>query len=138
MAKNKTTYVDGFVLVVPKANSDAYRKMAKMGAKMWMKHGALDYKECVGDDLQPSMGSSQDMEGMRALTFPEMVHATKNETVWFSFITFKSRAHRDQVNKKVMAEMDKEAAKWKDMSMPFDMKRMAYGGFKVSVSGEQK
>lgn len=136
MAKSKTTYVDGFVLVIPKENVAAYRKMAKMGAKMWMKHGALDYKECIGDDLNPSMGSSEGPDGMKALTFPEMTGAAEGETVWFSFITFKSRAHRNQVNKKVMAEMNKEAEKWKDMPMPFDMQRMAYGGFKVSVSGQ--
>lgn len=135
MTKSKTTYVDGFVLVVHKDNIEAYRKMAKMGAKMWMKHGALEYKECVGDDLTPSMGGTPDAEGPQALTFPEMVHATKDETVWFSFITYKSRAHRDRVNKKVMAEMDKEAEKWEGMPMPFDMKRMAHGGFQVSVSG---
>lgn len=136
MTKNKTTYVDGFVLTVPKKNVDAYRKMAKTAAKIWMKHGALDYKECMGDDLKPSTPTG--VEGgadMKALTFPKMINAAKNETIWFSYITFKSRTHRDQVNKKVMAEMMKNADKWKDMPMPFDMQRMAYGGFKVSVSG---
>ncbi len=128
MAKNLTKYVDGFVLVVPKDKVAEYRKMAKLGAKMWMKYGALDYKECMGDDLSPNMG------GMPVLTFTKMTKAKDDETVWFSYITFKSRAHRDQVNKKVMAEMDKDAKKQKDMSMPFDMKKMAYGGFKVEVS----
>ena len=108
MAKNKQNYVDGFVLVIPKKNLDAYRKMAQQGAKMWMKHGALDYKECVGDDLSPNMG------GMKVLTFTKMTKARKDETVWFSYITYKSRAHRDQVNKKVMAQMDKDAKKHKD------------------------
>ncbi len=128
MKKNQTTYVDGFVLVVPKKKVGAYRKMAQDGAKTWMKCGALDYKECMGDDLSPNMG------GMPALTFPKMIKLKKGETVWFSYITYKSRAHRDQVNKKVMAEMDK---KYKDTSpVPFDMKRMAYGGFKVIVDAK--
>jgi uncharacterized protein YbaA (DUF1428 family) len=134
MAKSKATYVDGFVLVIPKENVDAYRKMAKTASKTWMKHSALDYKECIGDDLNPTMGSSEGLDGMKALTFTEMTNTGLGETVWFSFITYKSRAHRDQVNKKVMAEMEKHTEKWKDMSMPFDMRRMAYGGFKVSVS----
>lgn len=128
MAKNKIGYVDGFVLVVPKANRDAYKKMAKEGAKMWMKAGALDYKECVGDDL-----AAPEMGGMKALTFTKMAKLKDTEEVWFSFIGFKSRAHRDQVNKKVMADMHKNAAKYKDFKMPFDEKRMAYGGFKVIV-----
>lgn len=128
MAKNQTNYVDGFVLVVPKNKLGVYRKMARGGCKVWMKYGALDYKECVGDDLYPDMG------GMSALAFPKMVKAKKNETVWFSYVTYRSRTHRDQVNKKVMAEMYKNAKKSKDMPMPFDMKRMAYGGFKVVVS----
>jgi alkaline phosphatase len=129
MTKNKTQYVDGFVLVVPKNKVAAYKKMAAGGAKIWMKHGALDYKECMGDDLTP------DMKGMPVLRFGEMAKATKNETVWFSYITYKSRAHRDQVNKRVMKEMEKAMDGKKDMSMPFDMKRMAFGGFRVVVSG---
>lgn len=123
----KAKYVDGFVLVVPKNKIAAYRKMAQEGAKMWKKFGALDYKECIGDDVHPKSGD------VKALPFPRMTKAKKNETVWFSYITFKSRAHRDQVNKKVMAEMGKMAKKYKDMPMPFDMKRMAYGGFEVVV-----
>lgn len=123
---SKSKYVDGFVLVIPKKNVAAYRKMAKEGCEVWKKYGALDYKECVGDDL--------DHHGMPLLPFTKMTKAKKNETVWFSFITYKSRAHRDQVNKKVMKEMNKNAEKYKDMSMPFDMKRMAFGGFKVVVS----
>jgi uncharacterized protein YbaA (DUF1428 family) len=123
-------YVDGFVLVVPKKNVAAYRKMATEGAKMWMKYGALEYMECMGDDLNPN----SDMAGMKALTFPKMVNLKKNETVWFSFIAFKSKKHRDQVNKKVMAQMSKEAEKYKNMPMPFDMKRMAYGGFKAMIA----
>ena len=129
MAKNKTNYVDGFVLMIPNDKLDAYKKMAKWGSKIWMKHGALDYKECMGDDLNPHMGDES------CLTFTDMLNIKKDQTVWFSYITFKSRKHRDQVNKKVMKEMDKDAAKYKDLPMPFDPKNMAYGGFKVVVSG---
>jgi alkaline phosphatase len=127
MSKTKNSkYVDGFVLVVPKKNVAAYRKMAKEGADIWTKYGALDYKECIGDDL--------DHGSMPMLNFIKLAKVKKSETVWFSFITYKSRAHRDQVNKKVMKEMEKKAETYKDMKMPFDMKRMAYGGFKVVVS----
>ena len=122
MAKVKTGYVDGFVLVVPKKNIADYKKMAIMGGKTWMKHGALDYKECVGDDMSPKMVE---------LTFPKLAAAKKNEIVVFSFITFKSRTHRDAVNKKVMKEF--EAYADKKMKMPFEMDRMAYGGFTVLV-----
>lgn len=124
-------YVDGFVLVIPKKNIAAYRKMAMEGAKMWMKYGALQYFECMGDDLNPYG------KGPKGLTFPELTKLKKNETVWFSFIVYKSKKHRDQVNKKVMAQMDKDAEKYKDMPMPFDMKRMAYGGFKPVVVAEK-
>jgi len=99
--------------------------MARDGGKMWMKYGALEYKECQLEDANPKWVT---------FTFPKMTKAKPNETVWFSYITYKSKKHRDQVNKKVMAEMDKKAEKHKNMSMPFDMKRMAYGGFKVEVS----
>ncbi|HEY9584262.1 MAG TPA: DUF1428 family protein, partial [Candidatus Paceibacterota bacterium] len=86
MAKSKTQYVDGFVLVVPKNKVGIYKKMAEDGAKMWKKFGALDYKECVGDDMRP-----KGMGEMKPLFFTEMAKAKKNETVWFSFITFKSK-----------------------------------------------
>ncbi len=125
MTKGK--YVDGFLLVVPKKKRAEYRTLALIGKKMWLKHGALDYKECVGEDMNPHM------QGMPMLTFPKLVNAKKNEEVWFSFIVFKSKKHRDTVNKKVMAEMDKEMAKHMDKPMPFDMKRMSYGGFAVNV-----
>lgn len=126
--KSKVKYVDGFVLVIPKNKVTEYLKMAREGKKMWMKYGALDYKECIGDDMNP------DMEGMPILTFPKLVKAKKNETVWFSYIGYKSKAHRNEVNKKVMAEMDKKYENQEDMPMPFDMKKMAFGGFKVEVS----
>jgi len=116
-------YVDGFVLVVPKKNLPAYRTMALVGAKTWKKYGALDYKECVGDDLYPKWG----------LPFPTLVKLKKGETIVFSYIVYKSRKHRDEVNAKVMKDPIMNDAKYKDRPMPFDMKRMAYGGFKVIV-----
>ncbi len=125
----KAKYVDGFVLAVPKKNVAAYKKMAAEGNKIWKKFGALDYKECLGDDLKPNMG------GVKGITFPGIVKLKKGETVWFSYITYKSRAHRDQVNKKVMAYFEKKYTdKQQQEDMPFDMKRMAYGGFTVEVS----
>ena len=114
------SYVDGFVLPVPKKNLKAYARMARMGAKVWMKHGALDYKECIGDDLKTKWGTP----------FSRMMKLKPGETVVFSYIVFKSRAHRDRVNAKVMKEMEKMV----DMKeMPFDVKRMLYGGFSVLV-----
>lgn len=125
-----TKYVDGFVLVVPKGKNEEYKKMALGGRDIWMKHGALAYYECRGDDMtQNAMGD----EKTRA--FPEMTGAKKDETVWFSFIVFKSKKHRDEVNAKVMEEMNRQMEGNNDMSMPFDMKRMAYGGFQVEVEG---
>jgi uncharacterized protein YbaA (DUF1428 family) len=114
------SYVDGFVIPIPKKNLKAYARMAKMGAEMWMRHGALDYKECAGDDLQSKGG----------MPFPRLLKLKPGETVLFSFIVFKSRAHRDRVNAKVMKEMEKMGD---TMEMPFDMKRMVYGGFKGLV-----
>lgn len=130
--KTKSKYVDGFVFVVPKKNVAAYKKMAKEGAAAWKKFGALDYMECRGEDLK-----TKGQGGMPApLSFTKLTLAKPTDTVWFSYITFKSRAHRDQVNKKVMAYMDKKYANAKpeDMVMPFDVARMAYGGFAVEVS----
>lgn len=126
--KNDANYVDGFVLVVSKKNLAAYKKMAEMGARVWKKYGALDYKECVGDDMKPDMG------GMQALTFPKLTKQKPNELVVFSYITYKSRAHRDSVNAKVMKDSMMNEPKWKDKPMPFDMKKTVYGGFKVIVS----
>lgn len=123
-------YVDGFVLVVPKDKTEEYKKMAEGGRDSWMKHGALGYFECRGDDLTP-----QDMGDEKTREFADMANANNNETVWFSFIIFKSKEHRDEVNAKVMAEMDEQMKDYKDMQMPFDMKKMAYGGFQVEVEG---
>lgn len=123
-------YVDGFVLVVPKDQTQEYKKMAEGGRDSWMKHGALGYYECRGDDLIP-----QEMGGEKARAFTEMTGAKSDETVWFSFIIFKSKAHRDEVNAKVMEDMNKQMEEYKNKSMPFDMKRMTYGGFQVEVEG---
>ena len=114
------SYVDGYVLPVPKRHLHGYRKMAEMGRKIWTKHGALDYKECVGDDLAKKWGT----------TFTRMMKLKPGETAVFAYIVFKSRAHRDRVNAKVMKEM---MAMGGPPDMPFDVKRMVYGGFKTLV-----
>jgi uncharacterized protein YbaA (DUF1428 family) len=116
-------YVDGFVLPIPKKNLPAYRRIAQKAGKVWRKHGALDYKECVGDDLDVTFG----------LPFPRLVKPKRGETVVFAFIVFKSRAHRDRVNAKVMKDPLMNDPAVTNMPMPFDLKRMAYGGFKVLV-----
>jgi len=121
-------YIDGFVLVVPKKKLAEYRKMAQLGKKMWLKHGALDYKECVGDDLKP-----KPMGDMKPRSFMEMAKAKPGETVLFSFIVYKSKKHRDAVNARVMKDPAMNDPQWKDKPMPFDMKRFAYGGFAVLV-----
>jgi uncharacterized protein YbaA (DUF1428 family) len=119
--KNKVSYVDGFVLAVPKRNISAYRRMAQKAGKIWREHGALEFRECVGDDLAVTMG----------VPFTRIMKINRNETVFFSWITYKSRAHRDQVNAKVMK--DPRLGDMDPKSMPFDVKRMAYGGFKILV-----
>ncbi len=113
-------YVDGYVLPVPKKNLKAYLRMARMGKAVWLKHGALDYKECVGDDLEVKWGTP----------FSRMMKLKRGETVVFSYVVYKSRAHRDRVNAKVMKDMQAMGA---PKDMPFDVKRMVYGGFKVLV-----
>jgi len=124
-------YVDGFVLVVPKGKEDEYKKMAEDGRDSWMRHGALQYFECRGDDLKQN-----EMGDEKSRAFKEMTGAAEEENVWFSFIVFKSKEHRDEVNKKVMDEMDEKYKDQKDFpAMPFDMKRMSYGGFEVAVEG---
>jgi uncharacterized protein YbaA (DUF1428 family) len=117
-------YVDGFVLPVPRKKLKAYVKMAKWGKRVWLKHGALDYQECVGDDLKSKWG----------IPFPRLAKLKPGETVVFSYIVYKSRAHRDRVNAKVMK--DPRLANMMDpKAMPFDGKRMFWGGFKVLVKG---
>ena len=120
----KGNYVDGFIIPIPKKNTAAYKKMAREGAAAWKKFGALDYKECILDDGKPKFVT---------LTFPQMAKVKPGEAVWFSFIVFKSKAHRNAVNKKVMAYFAKKYGD-KAQPMPFDMKRFSYGGFKVVVS----
>ena len=115
-------YVDGFVIPVPRRNLAAYRRMARLAGKVWKEHGALEYRECVGDDLK--------VKGLRPFT--AQARTRPGETVLFSWIVYKSRAHRDRVNAKVMK--DPRLAKMMDpKSMPFDTRRMAYGGFKTIV-----
>ena len=115
-------YVDGFIVAVPKKNVTAYRTMSKKAGKVWREYGALDYKECLADDVKMGKWTS----------FPRSVKMKKNETVVFSYIVYKSRADRDRCLKKVMT--DPRLAKMMDpKKMPFDAKRMIYGGFKVFV-----
>lgn len=125
MATKQAKYVDGFVIPIPKKNTAKYKKMAQEAAKVWKRFGAIDYKECILNDIRPDKVVTQ--------TFPKMAKVRPGETVWFSYITYKSRTHRDQVNKKVMAYFSKKYGKNASMEMPFDMKRFAYGGFKVMV-----
>ena len=114
-------YVDGFLLPLPKKKVQLYRRIAQKAGKIWRKHGALEYKECIGDDLKPKWGA----------LFPRAVRLKPGETVVFSWIVYKSRTHRDSVNKKVMK--DPRMIEMMEDPMPFDLKRMAYGGFKVIV-----
>ncbi len=115
-------YADGYVLPVPKKNVQDYRRLAQKAGKIWREHGALEFRECLGDDLNVKWG----------VRFPRAVKLKGGETVFFSWIVFKSRAHRDRVNAKVMK--DARLAKMMDAGpMPFDVKRMVYGGFKILV-----
>lgn len=123
-------YVDGFVLVVPKGKEAEYQKMAEMGRDSWMKHGALQYFECKGDDLK-----QQEMGPEKSRDYKEMAGAGEDDNVWFSFIVFESKEHRDEVNAKVMKEMEETFDESAAFEMPNDMKKMAYGGFAVVVEG---
>jgi uncharacterized protein YbaA (DUF1428 family) len=115
-------YVDGFVLPVPRKNLAAYRRIAARAGRIWKEYGALEYRECAGEDLRNSWG----------VAFPRLAKAKPGETVVFSWVVYKSRAHRDRVNKKVMK--DPRMGKMMDPSkMLFDARKMAYGGFKVLV-----
>jgi uncharacterized protein YbaA (DUF1428 family) len=114
-------YVDGFVLPLARKNLPVYRRMARDAAKVWREHGALEFRECVGEDLNVTMG----------LPFPRKLKLKRGETVVFSWIMYRSRKHRDRVNAKVMK--DKRIASLDPTSMPFDPKRMMYGGFEVLV-----
>lgn len=114
------SYVDGFLLPLPRKNLGAYKKMATLASKVWLEHGALQYIEAVGEDMKPGFG----------LPFPKLAKAKAGETMVFAYIVYKSRAHRDRVNKQVMKDMMTGLPP----NMPFEMKRMTYGGFKVIVS----
>lgn len=116
-------YVDGFVLPVPKKNLEAYRRLARKGAKIWREYGALEYRECVGDDLDVKFG----------VPFPRRIKLKPGETVVFSWIVYRSKAHRDRVNAKIMKDPRMEAMC--KGPMPFDPKRMLVGGFTVLVDG---
>ncbi|WII70850.1 DUF1428 domain-containing protein [Bdellovibrio sp. 22V] len=117
-------YVDGFVIAVPKKNVKAYQAIAKKAGKVWMEYGALEYFECVGEDMQSPFG----------VPFPRLAKLKPNETVIFSWIVYKSKAHRDRVNAKVMK--DPRIMNVDPKSMPFDIKRMSHGGFDVLVEGK--
>lgn len=114
-------YVDGFVLTVPTKNIPAYKALARKAAKIWMEHGALSYRECVGEDMKIPMG----------VPFPKLAGAKRSETVVFAWITYKSRKHRDAVLAKVMA--DERLTCMDPAMMPFDCNRMSYGGFETLV-----
>ena len=115
-------YVDGFVLAVPQARLAEYRRMARLGAKVWKEHGALDYVECVADDVKPGKHTS----------FPQAVKLKEGEVVVFSWIVYRNRRDRDRINKLVMA--DPRLAEFMDpKKLPFDGKRMFWGGFKQMV-----
>lgn len=116
-------YVDGFLLPVPKKKLAAYKRIAQKASKIWKEHGALEYYECVGDDLSIPFG----------VTFPKRAKVKPGETVIFAYIVYKSRAHRDKVNKKVM-EDPRIKGMCDPKDMPFDCARMSYGGFQVLVS----
>ncbi len=114
-------YVDGFVLPIPRKNVPAYRRLARKAAKAWREHGALEYRECIGDDLA--------VKGV--VPFPRPIRCRPGETVVFAWIVYRSRADRDRINARVMK--DPRFANMDPKSMPFDVKRMVYGGFKVLV-----
>lgn len=115
------SYVDGFVLAVPSKNLTAYKKLAEKAGKIWIEHGALEYRECLGEDLDANMGTP----------FRDVVLAKKTDTVVFSWIVYKTRAHRDAVNAKVMKDPRMEAVMNDPKKLPFDVKRMSYGGFEM-------
>ena len=114
-------YADGFVLAVPKANIEAYKEMARTAGAVWKEHGAIDYVECIGDDVPYGELTS----------FPRAVQASDDETVVFSWITYESRARRDEIVAKVMADPRLQGDDWKNV---FDGKRMIYGGFQSIVT----
>lgn len=115
-------YVDGFVVPVPKKNTASYRRISRLAGKVWREHGALEYRECIADDVKPGKHTS----------FPQSVKLKGNEVVWFSWIVYKSRKDRDRVNAKAMKD-PRLAHMMKSGAMPFDSKRMVFGGFRMLV-----
>lgn len=122
MPSTTKPYVDGYVLPIPRAKLDEYRRIAQKAGKIWKEHGALEYKECVAEDM--------DCQGM--VPFPKVAKAKEDEVVIFAYVVFKSKKHRNEVNAKVMA--DPRLAGMSPEAMPFDCKRMVYGGFQTIVS----
>jgi uncharacterized protein YbaA (DUF1428 family) len=116
-------YVDGFIVPVKKKKVAAYRKLARKAGKVWREHGALDYKECIADDVKPGKWTS----------FPQSVKLKKDEVVFFSYIVYKSRKDRDRVNAKVFKDKRLNMEKMTPADMPFEGKRMIFGGFKIVV-----
>lgn len=123
MARSKTKYVDGFVLPVKKSKLDAYKKVARLAGRVFLEHGALRYHECVGEEMQVPCG----------MPFPELVAPKRGEVIVFGWIEYKSKAARDRVQAKMMADPRMQPEK---LAMPFDMERMAWGGFEVLVGVE--
>lgn len=129
----KPTYIDAYVLIVKKNNVEKYKKMAQDGCAMWMKHGALSYRECIGDDIAP-----KEEGDMKPLGFPALTQLQDDETVWFSYIEYNSKEHRDEVNAKVFAEwgvkMQENPEFAKECAEVMEMHRFSSGGFRVEVS----
>jgi len=119
-------YVDGFLIAIKKKNIKAYKKMAQLGCKVWMEHGALDYYECAGDEIKGTWG----------IPFTKLCKLKADETVIFAYVVYKSKAHRKQVNKKVHADPRMQPEQFEGKKMPFDMKRFSMGGFKVLVEAK--
>lgn len=126
------SYVDGFVIIIPKKNIEAYKAMATEGRDLWKKYGALDYKECVGEDLRPQMPDMPDTPNMKAWSFPDMLKLKDDETAIFSYVVYRDKAHRNEVNAKVMSDPSMQDPT-KNRPMPFEMNKMAYGGFETIV-----
>ena len=115
-------YVDGFVIPVPKRKANEYKRIARKAGKIWREHGALEYRECIAEDVKPG----------KLTSFPQSVRVRPGEVVWFSWIVYRSRRHRDQVNARVMKD-PRLAGSMDPSKMPFDARRMIYGGFEVAV-----
>jgi uncharacterized protein YbaA (DUF1428 family) len=129
----KPTYIDAYVLVIKKDKVAAYRKMAEDGCNMWVKHGALSYRECMGDDIEPKSEG-----GISPLGFPALTQLQDDETVWFSYIEYNSKEHRDEVNAKVMAEWGEKMKEnpdfMKECTEMMNMQKFSTGGFTIEVS----